>query len=68
MLQIEDFKKWLKANTALSDAVVGDTASRMKRADALLQWNGEDTGSPPLPSQEERLGIVTAISTPCFKV
>lgn len=43
MLQIDDFKKWLKTNTAFSDAVIGDTASRMKRADTLLQWNGEDT-------------------------
>ena len=43
MVQIDSFKKWLKDNTEYSDAVIGDTASRMKRADSILEWNESDT-------------------------
>ena len=43
MVQIDSFKKWLKDNTEYSDAVIGDTASRMKRADSILEWNDSDT-------------------------
>lgn len=43
MVQTDSFKKWLKDNTAYSDAVIGDTASRIKRADNILEWDDTDT-------------------------
>ena len=43
MVQVDSFKEWLKNNTEYSDAVIGDTASRMKRADSILEWNDTDT-------------------------
>lgn len=43
MIQVDSFKEWLKNNTEYSDAVIGDTISRMKRADSILEWNTADT-------------------------
>lgn len=43
MIQVDSFKEWLKKNTEYSDAVIGDTISRMKRADSILEWNTADT-------------------------
>lgn len=43
MVQVDSFKEWLKDNTDYSDAVISDTASRIKRADNILEWNGTDT-------------------------
>ena len=43
MIQVDSFKEWLKNNTEYSDAVIGDTISRMKRADGILEWNTADT-------------------------
>lgn len=43
MVQVGSFKEWLKDNTEYSDAVIGDTVSRMKRADSILEWNDTDT-------------------------
>lgn len=43
MIEIDNFKGWLKENTEYSDAVIGDTVSRMKRADSILTWNNTDT-------------------------
>lgn len=36
------FKKWL-ASRGYEGRVVGDISSRAKRADRLMEWNGEDT-------------------------
>lgn len=43
MIQVDSFKAWLKNNTEYSDAVIGDTISRMRRADSILEWNATDT-------------------------
>lgn len=43
MVEIEQFKQWLKEETSYTDAVIGDIGSRMKRADKILEWNGEET-------------------------
>lgn len=43
MIQTDDFKKWLRNNTTYSEAVIADTASRIKRADNILSWNDTDT-------------------------
>lgn len=43
MVQVDNFKEWLKDNTKYSDAVIGDIASRMKRADSILEWNNTET-------------------------
>lgn len=43
MVKTEDFKKWLKDNTSYSEAVICDTASRIRRADGILEWDNADT-------------------------
>ena len=43
MVNSEDFKKWLKENTKYSDAVICDIASRIRRADSILEWNDTET-------------------------
>lgn len=35
MIESNEFKNWLKENSKYSDAVIGDTVSRMKRA---VKW------------------------------
>lgn len=42
MVDTEQFKKWLKENTTYSDAVISDMASRIKRADNLLEWYDDE--------------------------
>ena len=42
MVDTEQFKKWLRDNTAYSDAVIRDMSSRIKRADMLLTWYDEE--------------------------
>ena len=42
MIDAVQFKSWLRANTSYSDAVIGDTISRMKRADSLLEFTKEE--------------------------
>ena len=43
MINTEQFKEWMKDNTSYSDAVIGDNVSRMKRADSILEWSGDET-------------------------
>lgn len=43
MVDTESFKVWIRDNTKFSDAVVCDTASRIKRADSILEWSGDET-------------------------
>lgn len=43
MVQIDNFKRWLKDNTKYSNAVISDIVSRIKRADSILEWNDTDT-------------------------
>ena len=40
MLDLEGFREWLKSNTTYSENVIGNTVSRMKRADSILEWDG----------------------------
>lgn len=42
MVKAEQFKEWLKKNTTYSDAVIGDTVSRVKRADNCLEIYHDD--------------------------
>ncbi len=42
MIEAESFKDWLKNNTQYSDAVIGDTVSRVKRADSILEWDDDE--------------------------
>ena len=42
MIESDEFKEWLRENTTYSDAVIGDTVSRMKRADHFLKWENVD--------------------------
>jgi DNA (cytosine-5)-methyltransferase 1 len=42
MVEVNEFKQWLSENTNYSDAVIGDMASRVKRADKILTWSEED--------------------------
>lgn len=42
MIETESFKNWLKNNTQYSDAVIGDTVSRVKRADSIIEWDDNE--------------------------
>lgn len=42
MIDTVHFKTWLKENTSYSDAVISDTISRLKRADAILEITEEE--------------------------
>ena len=42
MVDTINFKQWLLENTTYSDAVITDTISRIKRADAILEWYDDE--------------------------
>lgn len=42
MIDTVHFKTWLKENTYYSDAVISDTISRLKRANAILEITEEE--------------------------
>lgn len=42
MVDVKGFKQWLSDNTIYSSAVISDMASRMRRADKMLEWSNED--------------------------
>ncbi len=43
MVQTNGFYQWLRENTEYSEAVIGDTISRVKRADRILSWDEKET-------------------------
>lgn len=43
MVKTDGFKERLRSNTNYSEDVIGDTVSRIKRADGILDWNNEET-------------------------
>ena len=43
MLNLTEFRTWLKQNTLYSPSVISDTISRMKRADSIHPWDGTET-------------------------
>ena len=51
MVDTEGFKKWLKENSSYSEAVIGDMASRVKRADGIIEWYDEDLLLPVLRTE-----------------
>ncbi len=53
MIYKDEFKMWLIENTSYSLPVISDTVSRMKRADRLLEWNGEEIYQFKLEQLEE---------------
>jgi hypothetical protein len=42
MVECEEFRKWLENNTEYSPAVISDNVSRIKRADHILKWSGDE--------------------------
>ena len=42
MVDTDGFKRWLKDNSAYSEAVIGDMASRVRRADSIMEWYDEE--------------------------
>ena len=53
MIYTEEFRKWLIENTTYSLPVISDTVSRIKRADRILEWSGEDIYQFRLEQLEE---------------
>lgn len=53
MIYTEEFRKWLVENTTYSLPVISDTVSRIKRADRILEWSGEDIYQFRLEQLEE---------------
>lgn len=42
MVDTAQFKTWLEENTPYSGAVIGDTVSRLRRADSILEVTEEE--------------------------
>lgn len=42
MLELSDFKIWLKENTNYSNPVISDIISRLKRANKILNWYNDE--------------------------
>ena len=42
MIDTVNFREWLSKNTPYSDSVITDTISRIKRADAILEWYDDE--------------------------
>ena len=42
MIDTVNFREWLSNNTTYSDSVITDTISRIKRADAILEWYDDE--------------------------
>lgn len=61
MIYKEDFKKWLIENTSYSLPVISDTVSRMRRADRILEWSGEDVYQFRLEQMEEYKKISVSV-------
>lgn len=53
MIYKEEFRNWLIENTTYSLPVISDTVSRIKRADKILAWSGEDIYQFRLEQLEE---------------
>jgi len=53
VIYTEEFRKWLVENTTYSLPVISDTVSRIKRADRILEWSGEDIYQFRLEQLEE---------------
>ena len=43
MIDRDGFKSWLNDNTGYSPSVICDQISRMKRADCIREWDGDET-------------------------
>lgn len=43
MIDSSSFHEWLENNTSYSSAVISDTISRLKRADNILPYTGNET-------------------------
>lgn len=43
MIDRDGFKAWLSDNTGYSSSVICDQISRMKRADCIREWDGNET-------------------------
>lgn len=61
MIDSNDFKIWLHNNTKYSEAVIGDIVSRVKRADRIMEWNGEETYQFYLEMQPEYKGLSVSV-------
>lgn len=53
MIKTKEFKEWLGENTSYSAPVISDMASRVKRADKILEWNKEDVYQFKLEQKDE---------------
>ncbi len=42
MIDAASFKDWLKQNTSFQRKAINDTVSRLKRADSIIPFNGDD--------------------------
>ena len=55
------FKCWLKINSTYSDAVIGDMASRVKRADSIIEWYDEEVYQFYLEQHEQYKNLSVSV-------
>ena len=63
MVDVEQFKEWLREETDYTDAVVGDIGSRLKRADKILECNGEETYFFYLEKMDSYQGLTVSVKS-----
>lgn len=63
MIDTKGFKEWLKKNTNYSDAVISDIASRMNRADGMLEWEPTTTYLYKLEQTREFLKLSVSVKS-----
>lgn len=61
MIDTALFKSWLKENTRYSDAVIGDTISRVKRADSILEWYDDEVYQFYLEHEENYQALTVSV-------
>lgn len=61
MVDTINFKQWLLENTTYSDAVITDTISRIKRADAILEWYDDEVYQFYLEREDDYKKLSTSV-------
>ncbi len=61
MVDVKKFRKWLLTNTDYSDAVINDTISRIKRADAILEWYDDEVYQFYLEREEAYMDLSVSV-------
>lgn len=63
MVDTNGFRNWLECNTNYSKEVVGDTVSRIKRADKILEWYDDEVYLFKIEKEEDFKNLSTSVKS-----